>query len=37
MLETVKSGIQGSLLNLQSVPGDLLDTEQDAISVQRPE
>ena len=37
MLEPVERGIEGALLNLQSVAGDLLDAEEHAIAVERAE
>ncbi len=37
MLEAIQRGIERALLNLQAVLRDLLNAEQDAVAVQRPQ
>ena len=37
MLEAIQRGIERALLDLQAVLRDLLDAEQDAVAVQRPQ
>ena len=35
MLEAIEGGVEGPLLNLQLVAGDLLNPQQHAVAVQR--
>jgi len=33
MLEAIEGGVQGPLLDVQRVPGDLLDAQQHAVTM----
>src|SRR6516164_8985390 len=37
MLETIKRRIERALLDLEAISGNLLDSQQHAVAVQRPE